>query len=143
MTDFYDSEQDDDSLGPIDWEFSTDVPISDTDIDPVRIGGAYLTPDEDMFVDVYVTPGSTIDPDDISLDNLEMLLGLVDEDTLNFRGMLSDLPTDFDPDAETIRGPFPDEDAIIDWLNETGLWGIASWYYDDETDQYYIDLDYA
>lgn len=132
---------DEDTPSGVFFNFDSDVLFDQSDIDPIFIGQVDLSEGGGVFANVYAEPGESVNVDDIDFSALEELLGLVDEDTQNFRDLVEELTEELDLTADTIRGPFIDEDAARHFLDESGLWGVASIYYDDDNDLYYIDID--
>lgn len=109
------------------------------DTDPVFLGSVDLDQFGDLFANVY-SENADFDTNTIDLFELRDLIGDVDDAESRVHFELEDLPEDFDPDEPNVRGPFPDERALADWLEETGLFGLADWYYDSENDEYWIEL---
>jgi hypothetical protein len=50
------------------------------------------------------------------------------------------IPPEFDYGGKTTRGAFPDSSSVERFLDESGLRDIALAYYDEEYDEYWIDV---
>lgn len=122
----------------MDWESGPDY--SD-DTSPAFLGFADLG--EGLYAEVYDSdPDEPYDPGSLDFMNLEDLLGTPEaEDRELAMSILDTNMVDWDISDEDVRGPFPDLQSVIDWLNDTGLWPIVTIGYDDDTDDFYIDIE--
>ena len=134
-----------DDFDGIEDSWSEDIPLGfDDDLpDPFYLGRADLLPSGELFVDVYAdTPTGDYGRDRISFDDLERLLGIDEPDEQEtWADQAGDLPFGFDQDDPDIRGPFPDEDSVNNFIDETGMYW-ADIYYDADHDEYFLDVSY-
>lgn len=126
---------------PSDWD--ENVPPIDDDLpDPFYLGRADLLPSGELFADIYAdTPTGDYSLRDVDFTGIEEILGIDEGHDQGWADFAKDLPFDFDQDDPDVRGPFPDEESVNDFINETGLYW-ADIYYDDVTDDYFIDVSY-
>lgn len=122
---------------PDDW--SEDIPPEfDEPPDPFFLGRADLLPSGELWADIYAdTPTGDYNLSAISFDEINSVLGL-DEDT-TWADFAKDMPFTFDADDPNIRGPFFDEEAVNNFITETGMYW-AEIYYDPERDEYFINV---
>lgn len=96
---------------------------------------------EGLYAEVF-NVGDDYDPSALDFTNLEDLLGTPEaEDRELAYSIMDDNIVDWDLSSEDVRGPFPDLETVIDWLNDTGLWPISTIGFDDETDDFYIEIE--
>lgn len=111
--------------------------------DPVFLGRADLLPSGELWADLYtdqVTGDYSLQ--DVRFDSIRNLLGIEDaEDLSTWADKAEALPFGFDHDDPDIRGPFFDQDAVNNFIDETGMYW-ADIYYDAESDEYFIDVSY-
>lgn len=104
------------------------------------LGRAYLLPDGSVYADAYALPDT--DFRHVSFDTLDSFFDRDrDDEQMSWTDFAKDVPFGFDRDDPDIRGPFPSEDDVNNFINETGLWW-ADIYYDDDTDTYFVDVSY-
>lgn len=109
------------------------------DTTPEFLGFADLG--EGLYAEVFNT-GDEYDSERIDFTGLEDLLGTPEaEDRELLASIMDDNIVDWDLSDEDVRGPFPDQQSVIDWLNDTGLWPICVVGYDEDTDDWYIEID--
>jgi len=113
---------------------------SDFNFDPIFTGRVEVAPG------VFVT-FETTDPDfepinTAVFDRLQELVGkgFFDVEGNKNPNNYPPLPDDFDIQGKTTRGPFLDMQAVRRFLDESGLEGIALFYYDAEHDKYWADV---
>lgn len=121
--------------------------MSDMDNDPIEddppfIGRIEIDADGEFFADVF---GDINEAENAEWD-LRELLDTLDIDLNDKDVMLAQITQDVDADEldmsnDDLRGPY-DKDEVKDFLDETGWWGIADIFYDEEYDDYYIDINY-
>jgi hypothetical protein len=122
LDDFYEGDEDnEESLGriPLDPDGYIEVEIF-RDLDAPNV--------EEINYDLRELYGELgIDPQDPDFQFDQIVIGGV--------------PEDFDYNDKDVRGGY-DRDEAINFLDETGFWHIADIYYDEDTDTYYIDINY-
>lgn len=111
------------------------------------LGHVDLDAEGHFQADIYAETSDPFDSADaFTLQDMFELIGL---DVSN-EGDLLDLITHRDDNIEGIGFDFSDADArggytrdeVIAFLDETGWWGIADVYYDEDYEEYYIDINY-
>lgn len=133
----------DDFYPDTDDDYNEFIPPTDDDLpDPFLLGRVDLLPSGELFADIYAdTPTGDYDRREISLAGIEELLGLDEGQDQGWADMAEPLPFGFDADDPDIRGPFPDEESVNEFINETGMYW-ADIYYDPITNEYFIDVSY-
>lgn len=114
----------------------SEAPPEDTDLQPINFGTVELAPG--VFATITVEPGTIFDPAEIDLSGMQALLGMETEETKLF--LIQDLPPNFDFDNPDVRGPFHDRDALLNFLDDTGLDNFGDIYYDAAHDEYYFEI---
>lgn len=120
---------------PDDYEFNS----TEEDFDPPFLGSADID-DQGSHVDIYADESDPPEGGYQFRDVFNILDIDPDQDFL-FNQITIDGTENFDAGSTDARGPY-DRDEAIEFLNDTGWWGIADVYYDEETDSYFIDINY-
>jgi hypothetical protein len=101
--------------------------------------GRFPTDEDGSYIDAHMGPDA--DPQEQFYGDLWDAIGIdVDQDFLLDQVTVEGTER-FDFGDEDARGPY-DRDEVIEFLDDTGWWGIADVYYDGEFDEYYIDINY-
>jgi hypothetical protein len=127
-----------DSYDPGSGEFS-----SNFNFEPVPIDDVPLTGDRETIAQVY-----TFASEDEGQRITSLLRDLAGtgyfepaRDPKNPRDF-PPLPGDLDlSNKRTVRGPFITPDAVEKFLDKTGLQDVGTPYYDEENDEFWIDID--
>lgn len=127
-----------DSYDPSSGEYSGNF-----DFEPDFERRVFLTGDDSVWADVSGLP--SFEPDIESAANLLEDIagsGVFDPD-FNQRNPdeFPSIPPEFDYGGDNTRGPFFDDEQVQKWLDESGLRGTAIVYYDEEQDEFWIDVD--
>lgn len=129
--------------GNINWE-SEDTGIN-PDIGFPVLGYANLEPSGTLFVKIYTRdPDAIIDYSKLDFEPIRVVLGVGEPENEQFDNLLQIIGPDFDYSDKSVRGPFPDKDTVIRWLDETRLWAAATIWEDiDQDDEviYWIEID--
>lgn len=102
-------------------------------------GSFPISEDGEWFADVY----GQGDGDNVAFSFHDIFSGLdIDASQEFMLDMISVHGLDgYDSASDDARGPY-DHDEVIQFLNETGWWGIADVYYDEDSGEYYVDINY-
>ena len=121
-------------------EFSQSADPLDDLPDYEYLGRAYLLPDGSAFADAYALPDT--DFAHVSYDSLDTFFDIDrGDEQMSWADFAKDIGLNFDRDDPDVRGPFPSEEDVNNFIQETGLWW-ADIYYDDDTDTYFVDVSY-
>lgn len=113
---------------------------SDYNFDPIFTGRVEIAPG--VFATIE-SSSPNFDPLTSNIfDRLEELVkgGFFDIEGNRNPSDLPPIPDDFDFGGKTTRGPFIDMPSVNRFLDESGLEGIALFYYDAEHDEYWADV---
>lgn len=85
-----------------------------------------------------------LEPEEVNFDLRPLLDELEverDQDFIFQQIVIEGVPDDYDYGSPDARGAY-DKDEVLEFLNATGFWGISLVYYDEDTDSYYVDVNY-
>lgn len=123
---------------------SDDDELFDFDDDEADGGedlGRFELDGEGSYADVHAGGGAEFDPQDMDFSDIFDALDIdVDQEFLLNQIMIDGLDN-YDSSDVDARGPY-DRTEVIEFLNDTGWWGIADVYYDADSDSYYVDINY-
>lgn len=115
----------------------------ETDTEPTYLGSVQFMPESPGAIEGHIyTDGSDFptELDQLDFAPLGELLGLEGfapaEETF-----FEPLPPDFDFDNPDVRGPFPDQESADNWLNDTGLFGNVQLFEDEDTGEFWIEIE--
>lgn len=119
---------------PANWDFS-----GDDENAPQFEGRFSLSDDGSWFADVF-SQGSDENVE-LGLHDIAQGLGIEINQDMLLDLIATEGTEDFDSGDPDARGPY-DKDEVINFMNETGWWGIADIYYDADFDEYYVNINY-
>lgn len=127
----------DDDFDPYSGEFSNEF-----DFEPTFSERVYLTEENTAFADVFTEPDFEPDGDRIVNTLKELVSQGVFEEDYNPHNPddRPPIPDDFDYADKNVRGPFIGPEAVNRWLRDSGLEDVALPYYNEEYDEYWIDV---
>lgn len=112
------------------------------DFEPIFSQRVYLNEEGTLWADVFSTDDYQGTFDDV-INELEDLAGNRTFE-IDFNNKNPDdkppLPDNFDFGDPNIRGPFIDPDHVREFLKVTGFGNTANVYYDEDNDEFWIDL---
>lgn len=108
----------------------------DLDEDGIFSADVYRNTDAEAVEDLQLKLDDILDLMGLDINETDVLFDLITQSSVNIFSEFG-----FDANDKDSRGGYTREEAI-NFLQETGWWGIADVYYDEEFDEYYIDINY-